>query len=65
MYSTLYERHWSLYDAMFYSNYVASKLEVWKTQGTAKLKVFSVFFYLHGDLNEVENGVDALVRFLG
>jgi hypothetical protein len=32
-------RHWSLYEAMYYSNYVASKLEVWKTQGTAKLKV--------------------------
>mmetsp|Transcript_24549 Transcript_24549/g.45758 ORF Transcript_24549/g.45758 Transcript_24549/m.45758 type:complete len:534 (-) Transcript_24549:1114-2715(-) len=31
-------RHWSLYESMYYSNYVASKLEVWKTQGTAKLK---------------------------
>ena len=34
-----FNRHWSLYDAMYHSNYVASKLEVWKTQGTAKLKV--------------------------
>lgn len=32
-------RHWSLYDAMFHSPYVASKLSVWNHQGTAKLQV--------------------------
>ena len=31
-------RHWSLYDAMYYSPYVASKLAVWKTQGSFRLK---------------------------
>ncbi len=32
-------RHWSLYDAMFHSPYVAAKLNVWNQQGTAKLQV--------------------------
>jgi len=33
-------RHWSLYDAMFHSPYVAAKLNVWNQQGTAKLQVY-------------------------
>jgi hypothetical protein len=32
-------RHWSLYDAMYHSPYVASKLGVWNQQGTVKLQV--------------------------
>lgn len=32
-------RHWSLYDAMYHSPYVASKLGVWNPQGTVKLQV--------------------------
>ena len=31
-------RHWSLYDAMHYSPYVASKMAVWKTHGSFKLQ---------------------------
>ena len=23
-------RHWNLYDSMYYSNYIASKLKVWR-----------------------------------
>jgi hypothetical protein len=31
-------RHWSLFDSMLHSNYVASKLTVWKSAGTIKLQ---------------------------
>ena len=31
-------RHWSLYDSMYFSPYVASKLACWKSQGNAKLQ---------------------------
>eukprot|EP01035_Chromulina_nebulosa_P018949 gene18949-24757_t len=31
-------RHWSLYDSMYYSPYIASKLLVWQSQGTSKLQ---------------------------
>merc|ERR1711871_1281799 len=31
-------RHWSLYDSMYYSPYVASKLSTWRAQGGAKLR---------------------------
>jgi hypothetical protein len=31
-------RHWSLYDAMYHSPYVAAKLNVWSNQGTVKLQ---------------------------
>ena len=31
-------RHWSLFDAMYYSNYVAARLSVWKHDGKAKLQ---------------------------
>jgi cell division control protein 45 len=31
-------RHWSLFDAMYHSSYVASKMPVWQAQGTVKLK---------------------------
>ncbi|KAJ7273195.1 CDC45-like protein [Mycena rebaudengoi] len=30
-------RHWTLYDAMFHSSYVASKLGIWKERGRKKL----------------------------
>ncbi|KAG6819535.1 hypothetical protein H0H93_010921 [Arthromyces matolae] len=30
-------RHWTLYDAMFHSSYVASKLGIWKDQGRKRL----------------------------
>lgn len=30
-------RHWSLYDSMYFSPYVSSRLSVWKTHGKAKL----------------------------
>ena len=30
-------RHWSLYDAMYYSPYVASRIPVWKANGKNKL----------------------------
>ncbi|ETW85742.1 hypothetical protein HETIRDRAFT_310882 [Heterobasidion irregulare TC 32-1] len=30
-------RHWTLYDAMFHSSYVASKLGIWKEQGRKRL----------------------------
>jgi len=33
---TLY-RHWTLYDAMFHSSYVASKLGIWKERGRQRL----------------------------
>jgi cell division control protein 45 len=32
-------RHWSLFDAMLYSPYIASKMCVWQAQGTSKLQV--------------------------
>eukprot|EP00611_Tribonema_gayanum_P009773 TRINITY_DN1964_c2_g1_i2.p1 TRINITY_DN1964_c2_g1~~TRINITY_DN1964_c2_g1_i2.p1 ORF type:complete len:658 (-),score=278.74 TRINITY_DN1964_c2_g1_i2:501-2474(-) len=31
-------RHWSLYEAMYYSNYVASKLRVWTTPGRQRME---------------------------
>ncbi|CAE7791007.1 cdc45, partial [Symbiodinium microadriaticum] len=31
-------RHWSLFEAMSYSNYISSKLMVWKVQGALKLQ---------------------------
>lgn len=30
-------RHWTLYDAMLHSSYVASKLGIWKERGRKKL----------------------------
>lgn len=33
-------RHWSLYDAMFHSPYIASKLRAWNQQGTATFQVW-------------------------
>jgi hypothetical protein len=41
-------RHWSLYDAMYHSPYVASKLCVWNQQGTVKLQVRICWFYCGG-----------------
>jgi len=32
-------RHWSLYDSMYHSPYVAAKMNVWNNQGTAQLLV--------------------------
>jgi cell division control protein 45 len=31
-------RHWSLFEAMYHSPYIASKIPVWQAQGTVKLK---------------------------
>ncbi|KAL0947422.1 hypothetical protein HGRIS_013534 [Hohenbuehelia grisea] len=33
-------RHWTLYDAMFHSSYVASKLGIWKERGRKRLTGF-------------------------
>ena len=30
-------RHWTLYDAMFYSSYVACRLGVWRERGAKRL----------------------------
>ena len=30
-------RHWNLYDAMYHSSYVASKLGIWKEKGRKRL----------------------------
>jgi cell division control protein 45 len=30
-------RHWSLYESMFHSSYVASKLGIWREKGKKKL----------------------------
>jgi len=30
-------RHWNLYDAMYHSSYVASKLGIWRERGKKKL----------------------------
>lgn len=30
-------RHWTLYDAMYHSSYVASKLGIWKERGRKRL----------------------------
>lgn len=43
-------RHWNLYDAMFHSSYVASKLGIWKEKGRKRLtgllaKMGYVFLY--------------------
>lgn len=35
-------RHWSLFEAMRYSNYMSTKLRVWKSQGELKLQVRAV-----------------------
>ena len=32
-------RHWSLFDSMCYSPYVAAKLAAWQTHGTGRLQV--------------------------
>lgn len=34
---TLY-RHWNLYDAMYHSGYVASKMGIWREKGKGKLQ---------------------------
>jgi cell division control protein 45 len=31
-------RHWSIFDAMYHSPYIASKMPVWQAQGTTRLK---------------------------
>ena len=33
-------RHWSLYNAMYFSDYVATRLGIWKPEGKAKLERF-------------------------
>ncbi|ETV99506.1 hypothetical protein H310_08180 [Aphanomyces invadans] len=33
-------RHWSLYESMYYSNYVAAKLKTWQAAGKDELEVF-------------------------
>ena len=33
-------RHWNLYDAMYYSPYLASRLGIWRTQGQRRLRTF-------------------------
>ncbi|CAM9275606.1 unnamed protein product [Discosporangium mesarthrocarpum] len=33
-------RHWSLYESMYFSNYVASKLNVWNSNGRHRLEEF-------------------------
>jgi cell division control protein 45 len=33
-------RHWSLYESMYHSNYVASKLGIWKEKGRKRLANF-------------------------
>ena len=33
-------RHWSLYESMYHSNYVMSKLEIWRNSGKDDLKSF-------------------------
>jgi hypothetical protein len=35
-------RHWPLYDAIYYSPFIASKLSVWKSTGESKLQVSRV-----------------------
>jgi len=32
-------RHWTLYDSMCNSNYMVSKMELWKEQGRKKLNI--------------------------
>ena len=39
-YRFMLHRHWSLYDAMYYSNYVASRLGIWKENGRERLQTF-------------------------
>jgi cell division control protein 45 len=34
---TLY-RHWNLYDAMYHSGYVASKMGIWREKGKGRLQ---------------------------
>ena len=31
-------RHWSLYDSMYHSSYIASKLGIWKERGRKRLQ---------------------------
>lgn len=33
-------RHWSLYESMYHSNYVMSKLEIWRNSGKDELNSF-------------------------
>jgi len=33
----MFFRHWTLYDAMYHSSYVASKLGIWKERGRKRL----------------------------
>jgi cell division control protein 45 len=33
----MFFRHWNLYDAMYHSSYVASKLGIWKEKGRKRL----------------------------
>jgi cell division control protein 45 len=41
-------RHWSLYDSMFHSGYVASKLGVWREYGQKRLNnMFAKMGYVH------------------
>lgn len=39
-YRFMLHRHWSLYDAMYYSRFVSSRLNIWKMGGREQLKTF-------------------------
>ena len=39
-YRFMLHRHWSLYDAMYYSRFVSSRLGIWKMDGKDKLNTF-------------------------
>ncbi|OQS02862.1 cell division control protein 45 [Thraustotheca clavata] len=39
-YRFLLYRHWSLYNSMYYSNYIAAKLKTWQSAGKDELEVF-------------------------
>ena len=46
-------RHWNLYDSMYYSTYIASRLGIWKSNGKKKLGTMLVEMGL--PLDEAKN----------
>ncbi len=63
-YRLMLYRHWSLYDSMYFSNYVASKLGIWKTDGK-ETQAFNSLPRCHlKDFCNCRTGKDELEVFL-
>lgn len=56
-------RHWTLYDSMFHSTYIATRLGVWREPGEEKLRRFIATMGLPwSDVNNQFNSISPAVR---